>query len=229
MSTHTAAPLRPLPPLPPSGASPPAKRSRRSAWQWLWRLWDGASIYLPVLLMGLLALGSYWLLRAAPAPAEPRPPATASDEPDYYMRGFSVKSFSPGGQLVSELRGSEIRHYPARDELEVDNARIRSVASTGAVTTAQARRLVSNGAQTEYLLDGDAVVVRTPAQAGAPRIEFRGEQLRVLVEEDRLESDLPVLLIRGDDRVVANRMRYSDATGVAELQGRVRATLAARP
>lgn len=218
-----------LPPLDASAqaaATPPFRRGVRYL---VWRLWESSSIYLPVLLMGVLALGSYWLLRSSPPPPEPRPPVAVSNEPDYYMRGFSVKSFSPEGRLVSELRGSEIRHYPASDTLEVDNARIRSVAASGAITTAQARRLLSNGAQTEYLLDGEAVVVRTPAQARAPRIEFQGEQLRVLVEEDRLESDLPVLVIRGNDRIVADRMRYSDVTGVAELQGRVKATLAARP
>jgi lipopolysaccharide export system protein LptC len=223
------APLAPLPPLPPGGPGEPAGQPRRSARYLLWRLWDSSSIYLPILLMAALALGSYWLLRSSPPPAEPRPPRAVSDEPDYYMRGFSVKSFNPEGRLVSELRGSEIRHYPASDALEVDNARVRSVAASGAVTTAQARRLTSNGAQTEYLLEGEAVVVRTPAEARAPRIEFRGEQLRVLVEADQLESDLPVLLIRGNDRIVADRMRYDDATGVANLQGRVKAVLAARP
>ena len=51
---------------PPAGAPRPRARRRR---HW----WDQLSIYLPVLLMGLLALASYWLLRATPAPLEPEP------------------------------------------------------------------------------------------------------------------------------------------------------------
>ena len=54
--------------------------SARAAAPWgrqLRRGWDRLSIYLPVVLMGLLALGSYWLLRATPEPELPvaeRPP-----------------------------------------------------------------------------------------------------------------------------------------------------------
>ena len=33
--------------------------------------WDRAAVYLPVLTMGLLALGSYWILRSTPEPQAP--------------------------------------------------------------------------------------------------------------------------------------------------------------
>ena len=41
-----------------AGAMPWGRRLQRG--------WDRLSIYLPVVLMGLLAMGSYWLLRATP-------------------------------------------------------------------------------------------------------------------------------------------------------------------
>ena len=42
---------------------------------WLRRGWEGASVYLPVLLMGLLALGTWWLVRNAPHPLQAAAPA----------------------------------------------------------------------------------------------------------------------------------------------------------
>ena len=33
---------------------------------------DRLSLYLPIVLMGLLALGSWWLVRSAPAPWRPK-------------------------------------------------------------------------------------------------------------------------------------------------------------
>ena len=145
-----AAALSLDPPVAPGG--PPA-RPRRS-----W--WDRLSIYLPVLLMGLLAAASYWLLRATPLPPEPKPERPPTHEPDYLMRRFSVKVFDASGALRSEVFGSEARHHPDTDTTEIDQARIRSVGAQGQVTTATAQRVVSNGQQTEFTLAGDAVVIR---------------------------------------------------------------------
>ena len=47
---------------------PLVKPDQRVVKKRVYQFWDQVSIYLPVLLMGLLALASYWLLRATPAP-----------------------------------------------------------------------------------------------------------------------------------------------------------------
>ena len=44
--------------------------------------WDRMSIYLPVLLMGLLALGTWWLVRNAPPVSLPRVDKVERHEPD---------------------------------------------------------------------------------------------------------------------------------------------------
>jgi len=209
------------PPVAPGGPPP---RPRRS-----W--WDRLSVYLPVLLMGLLALASYWLLRATPAPPEPQPDRPPTHEPDYLMRRFSVKVFDANGALRSEVFGSEARHHPDTDTTEIDQARIRSIGPQGQVTTATAQRIVSNGAQTAFTLEGDAVVIREPARAGEgiPRLEFHGEFIQVFTDTERVVSDRPVLLVRGNDRLSADSLDYQGGdVRVATLNGRVRATLAPR-
>ena len=199
---------------------------------WGYRLrrgWDRLSIYLPIVLMGLLALGSYWLLRATPEPeltSIERPP---QHEPDYFMRGFAVRSFAPDGGLRSDVRGAEARHYPDTDSTEIDQARIRTQPPGSTLTTARADRVTSNADQTEYVLRGNAVVVREAAGANRPRLEFNGEHLRVLTGERRVTSEQPVVLLRGRDQIRANTLDFREATGVALLQGRVQATLQARP
>ncbi len=204
-----------------AAAAPWGRRLRRG--------WDRLSIYLPVLLMGLLALGSYWLLRATPEPELPVAERAPQHEPDYFMRGFAVRSFAPDGTLRSEVRGSEARHYPDNNSTEIDQARIRSQLPGNALTTARAERVTSNADQTEFVLRGNAVVVREAAGASRPHLEFQGEHLRVLTEERRVLSEKPVLLLRGRDQIRANTLDFRDGTGVAVLQGRVQATLQARP
>ncbi len=193
------------------------------------RGWDRLSIYLPVVLMGLLALGSYWLLRVTPETAMPLSERPPQHEPDYFMRGFAVRSFAPDGSLRSDVRGAEARHYPDTDSTEIDQARIRSQAPGSPLTTAQADRVTSNADQTEFVLLGNAVVVREAAGTLRPRLEFKGEHLRVMTNERRVTSEQPVVLLRGRDQIRANTLDFRDATGVAVLQGRVQATLQARP
>lgn len=194
------------------------------------RGWDRFTIYLPVVLMGLLALGSYWLLRITPEPLAPvveRPP---QHEPDYVMRDFAVRTFHPDGSLRSEVFGVEARHYPDTNHTEIDQARIRSVLPGGVLTTARAQRVTSNADQTEFVLRGQAVVVResTPSVPPRPRLEFQGEHLKVLVTDRRVLSEQAVLLLRGRDRIRANALDYHDDTGVAQLTGRVQAQLGVR-
>ncbi|RZA16454.1 MAG: LPS export ABC transporter periplasmic protein LptC [Lysobacteraceae bacterium] len=193
---------------------------------------DRASIYLPVLLMAVLALGTYWLARNAPVPDAPVSARQASHEPDYFMRGFAVKTFNGTGVLKSEVFGTEARHYPDTDTLEIDRARIRSVSPAGIVTTATADRAITNADGSEVQLFGNAVVVRDPATNGAgqplPRLEFRGEFLHAFLNTERVRSHKPVTLKRGDDQFTANSMDYDNLDRQLQLQGRVRGTLLPR-
>ena len=195
--------------------------SRVGAVPWgrrLQRGWDWLSIYLPVVLMGLLAMGSYWLLRATPEMELPQIERPPQHEPDYFMRGFAVRTFAPDGTLRSEVRGREARHYPDTDHTEIDQARIRNQLPDSPHTTALADRVTSNADQTEFVLLGNAVVVREAAGPGRPRLEFQGERLRVLTEERRVLSDRPVVLTRGRDQIRANSLDFREASGVALLQ-----------
>ena len=214
----------PAPPASASLARPPVRRSRHWA--------DQLTVYLPVLLMGLLALASYWLLRATPPPPEPAVARAVTSEPDYFMRRFSVRVFDANGMLINEVFGSEARHRPDTDTLEVDQARIRLVGDDGVVTTASARSVVSNGARTEFVLEGDAVVVRegrTLANgSSAPRLEFRGDQLRVFTNPQRLVSEQPVTVLRGNDRLQSDTLDYVGTDQVALMRGRVKVRLSPR-
>ena len=199
------------------------------AWALVRAGWERVSVYLPIILMALMALGSYWLVRNTPTfgPAEAQRAAT--HDPDYFMRGFSVKTFDAMGRLKSEVRGSEARHYPDTDTLEIDQPRIRSFNDQGQVTVASARRALSNGDGSEVQLFGDAVVTREAmndarGQAG-PRMQFRGEFLHAFLQTERVKSHLPVELTRGSDRFTADGMDYDNLNQVLELRGRVRGVL----
>lgn len=193
------------------------------------RAWDRISIYLPVILMGLLALGTYWLARNTPNLPSVTGERAPKHEPDYFLRGFSVKNFAPDGRLKSEIQGVEARHYPDTDTLEIDDPRIRSYSEQGALTIATAKRAISNGDGSQVQLIGDAVVTReTPGQAQQPKLEIRGDFLHAFMDQEKVKSDRPVTLKRGNDVFTAENMDYDNLDRVLELRGRVRGTLQPR-
>ena len=192
--------------------------------------WDQLSLYLPVMLMGLLALGTWWLVRNAPAPLLPTTERAPTHQPDYVMKGFAVKSFDGTGRLQSEVKGAVGRHYPDTDTLEIDQVHMRSTTPQGRVTVATANRALSNADGTEVQLFGNAIVTREPlpARPGAPaqpRLEFRGEFLHAWTQTERVSSNQPVTLTRGNDRFTANSMDYDNLQQVLELRGRVQGTM----
>lgn len=201
----------------------------KRAWRMIFRLWDGMAIYMPLLLMGALALGTYWLVRNTPMFSTPDAAKEVSHEVDYFMHKFTVKTFDESGKLKSEIYGIEARHFADTDILEIDQARIRSINVEGHVTTATGNRAYVNGDGSEVQLTGNAVVVReAKVKAGGkdtPRMEFRGEFLHAYLNDERVKSHKPVVLIRGADQFAGDTFAYDNLDQVADLKGRVRALL----
>ena len=201
------------------------------SWSRLRRTADRLAVYLPVILMGLVALGTYWLARNTPVFAPRAPAAAPTHEPDYFMRGFAVRNFDPAGKLRSEVFGVEGRHYPDTDTLEIDQPRVRAFNERGELTMATAKRALTNGDGSELQLFGDAVVVREasrgPAGQERPRMEIRSEFLHVFVDTEQLRSNRPVVLTRGKDQFTGDRLDYSNLERLLQLDGRVRGVISA--
>jgi arabinose-5-phosphate isomerase len=190
-------------------------RRGRRGWHWLRATGDRLAIYLPVFLMGVLALGTYWLASNTPtffgATETQKPP---THDPDYFMRGFSVKTLRPDRPAQERDLRPEARHYPDTDTLEIDQVRIRSYdeARRGDGGDGQARHQQRDGSEAQLI--GDAVVVRDAVPGlQMPRLEFRGEFLHVFSTPERVKSHKPVTLIRGNDRFIADRWTTTTWTG----------------
>ena len=197
------------------------------------RAFDRVAVYLPLILMGCMAMTTYWLVRNAPTASEAELEADPRHVPDYFMRNFSVKVFGADGKLKSEMVGIEGRHYPDTDTLEIDQPHIRIINPEGRLTTAVAKRGLINSDGSEALLVEKAVVVReatTNAQGVAiPRTELQSEFLHLFANTEEVRSHLPVVLVRGaGDRFTGDGMDYGNLDRVMQLNGRVHGTLMPR-
>lgn len=194
----------------------------------LYDAWERFLLYLPLMVMGTLALGTYWLVRSTPAPEAAQVERVRGHEPDYFMHGFSIKTYDAAGRMRSEVQGDVARHYPDTQWIEIDSIRIRSFDAQGRLTTASALRGLTTDSGSEVQLIGKAVVVREADKAAGkilPRMEYRGEFLHAFMDTEVVKSHKPVELTRGNDRFTADALEFDNVDQVIRLRGRVRGTL----
>jgi lipopolysaccharide export system protein LptC len=196
-----------------------------SAWMRLRRTLDRLTIYLPLILFGVLALGSWWLVRSMPELLPPGPDKLLRVDPDYRLEKFTVKAFDTSGRLTREISGQSATHFPAKQELHIQNIRIFAENEMGTRLQAQARQGVFK--ENEQLVDltGDVLAVRAADRKG-PRMTLHGEAITALMDQERLVSSMPVEIVRGGDVFTAQTMDFDTRHGLYELQGRVKSVLA---
>ncbi len=223
MSTQAAQ--GPLEALGLQGDDDSAARWRAQPWHA--RLLDTLSSYLSLLLMAMLALGSWWLVKNSPLADIPRVETPPTHEPDYTMREFQIQRFTPQGTLRAQIEGDTLRHFPDTDTFEVDNPKIRAWALEGGITDASAKRALSNADASEVQLFGDARVTRLPT-ATDEGLSFRGEFLHAFLKSERVRSNQPATFMRGDAVIRADAFDYDNIERIIELKGHVRATFPPR-
>ncbi len=193
----------------------------------LQRGFDRLSLYLPVLLMGFLALGSWWLVRSAPKPERTAQTALPADQPDYRLEQFTIQTFGPDGQWRSALSGQSAEHFPTQDRLEVQALQGRSLGRNGQLTTLSADRGQSTDNGHDIQLWGNALVQRYASQEAAqrqtpPEMVLSSEYLHAWPEQERLQSDQPVTITQGRQRLQGQQLDYDHQRQLLQLKGQVR-------
>lgn len=191
------------------------------------RTLDRLTMYLPLFLFAILALGSWWLVRSVPELIPPGLDPQLRQDPDFRLDQFTVKSFDASGRLTREISGQSATHFPATQSLHIKGVRIMAENEVGTRLKAQAQKGISREAEQQVTLSGEAMAVRQ-ADKNSPRVVLRGETLTAWLEEERLVSDQPVRITRGTDVYSAQTMNFDTRSGQYELQGQVRALLPPR-
>jgi lipopolysaccharide export system protein LptC len=217
-----------LPDLPevPISLGPAGPAEPRPQQPWHLRLRDALSAYLPLLLMALLALASWWLVKNSPRPIAAAEERAVGSEPDYTMSGFALERFAADGRLRVRIEGAQLRHFPATDRIEIDDARIHAVAEDGRITLAHARRAIGNGDGSEVQLQGGAEVTSDDGK-GMPLL-MRSEFLHAFLVTERVRTHLPVRVRLGSNEWRAGGLDYDHAAGRLDLAGPMRAELPPR-
>jgi lipopolysaccharide export system protein LptC len=140
------------------------------------------------------------------------------------MTRFALERFDATGRLKLRIEGARLRHFPATDRIEIDDAQIRAYAPAGGITLATAQRALGTGDGSELQLLGGAEVTSVDA-AGVPLL-MRSEFLHAFLLAERVQTHLPVLVRRGDTEMQAAGLDYDNGARRLELEGPLRAVLA---
>jgi lipopolysaccharide export system protein LptC len=189
------------------------------------RLKRWLSAWLPLVLMALVAAGSWWLVKNTPLLGGPVETAPARHDPDYTMRNFELNRMGPDGRLRLRVEGQALRHFPDTDTLEIDEARVRAFGPDGRLIVATAKRAVSNGDGSEMQLIGDVLVRSFDAsmpESGTPKLTVSGDFLQAESQGQVLKSHLPVhIVMPGSDMRVPN-FEYQHLAGKLSFGGQAR-------
>lgn len=207
----------PLPPLTARAHDAPSAPPQ----PWTARLRSGLANYLPVLLMGLLAAASWWLVKRSPEPETIAPSGPVRHEPDYEMRGFSVQRYTVAGPAQGVIEGDVMRHYPDSQTVEIDGVRLRWTDAAGHTLRASAAHALAEQDSGLVTLRGGARVERDAEQPGDPPFEFTGERMVFDTRAGRVHSQDPVTLRQGPHTFTAGHIDYDHGSRVADLGGGV--------
>jgi lipopolysaccharide export system protein LptC len=206
--------------LGPVASSAEGVEVRRPARAWMARAGDGLVGSLPLLLMGVLALGTWWLSRQAVGPSSVQRPAALRTAPDYTMSGFNLQRFGSDGQMRLHLEGQTMRHLPTQAAIEVDAANLRAIGPDGRETRARADRLWTDDRGEQIVLSGRARV-DSLSGSGEP-MSIEGESVRLHPKTDRVEADRPATLRLGPQRLDVGGLTYDSKSGQAVLMPPIR-------
>lgn len=208
-----------LPEVPVSvGAGGLLPGERRTGWSWVKGLF-GAS--LPLLLMGVIALGTWWLVRHAPRQPTAAVTAEAQHVPDYRLENFEAERFDASGQRVVTLRGQHLQHFQDTQDARIDTLALQGTLPDGRAVTADARQAWMDDEGVHVRLQGQAHVSSTvPGQAP---VRFEGEQLELETRRHDVTADKPARVAQGANTFEADAMRFDGVARVLTLTGPARA------
>lgn len=184
------------------------------------------SAWLPLVIMAVLAAGTYWLLQnTLPRPAQ-MVSADKAHTPDYFADQFSISMLDESGVTQYRIAAASMVHYEDDAATHATLPAIRAFTPGQPVVTATGKRAVINADGSIVDLYDDAHIVRD-AGSTDPRMQADSEHFRVLTNDDIIETEKPVKLLRGLSQMTANGMIYNNVTREMRLLGQVHGMIAA--
>ncbi len=176
--------------------------------------------YLPVSVVGLLALLTFWLGGLADKTLLVDDAGFRHD-PDYIVENFVATAFDQQGFPRYALAAATMTHYMDDDTTVLESPRFRQHLPGAPLVKAQSVRglISSNGDHMHLLKD---VRLTRAAVAGTPETVMQTEYLHITPEAEQMRTDKSVLIRQGGSTLRADRWFSDGRKRSLELEGQVK-------
>lgn len=159
----------------------------------------------------VLVASTWWAAEYAQRAVDIDPPSRLTHEPDNWAKSMVLVRTDAQGQVISRLEGDLMEHFPDDNSYEIIKPRAFALREQNPLTIATSRKAFIYDDGDKIVLRGDAVLLRLGDAERQP-LNFRSDEITMLVKQDITYTDLPAVAISGRSRMNGVGMRYNNAT-----------------
>ena len=175
---------------------------------------------LSLLLLFVLAVGTYYLAEKSSEFADTSVRAPADNRPDSFVEGLNLTKVNAKGEPVFRLESKRMEHFPVDNRTEYVDPVLVSLDSERAQVTIRARRgkASNNGDITELFEDVELVRLESPKES---RVRVTTQALVLYTLEEVARTALPVKIEYASSVLTGVGLEFNNATRQFSLDASV--------
>ena len=187
---------------------------------------------IPLVIMGLLTLASFWFLKKNIVDEPPQPSRIKNHTPDYVFTNARLTVLNPDGTTKYRLLGKEFKHYEDDASIDIAQPRLRlfDPKTPPLTVTANTAHVTGDLDIVELFINAD---ISRPAQLNSsgkvinPLLHLQSNYLKFFINDDKMKTHLPVRIQRGESVMTASQgATYDNVNQAVSMFGNVQGTIA---
>jgi lipopolysaccharide export system protein LptC len=169
------------------------------------------AIIVSLVILTSLVMGTWWAADYSQRAVEIDPPVRLTHERDHWATQIVLLRTDENGLVIHRLEGDLMEHFPDDQSYDVVRPRAFGLKADNPLTIATARTATVFEEGDRIVMKGDAVLLRLGDAKRQP-LNFRTDEVTMLIKKDLAYTDLPAIATSGRSRMSGTGMRYNNAT-----------------
>ena len=169
------------------------------------------AIIVSLVILTSLVMGTWWAADYSQRAVEIDPPVRLTHERDHWATQIVLVRTDENGLVIHRLEGDLMEHFPDDQSYDVVRPRAFGLKADNPLTIATARSATVFEEGDRIVMKGDAVLLRLGDARRQP-LNFRTDEVTMLIKKDLAYTDLPAIATSGRSRMSGTGMRYNNAT-----------------